>query len=361
MIQQSHGIKCHLVTHCHRYSHLRKFIYLAKGMNEKFEGLKAINRRGNIEHLSDLKGIHPYAALSTARKAFPQDLSLSTSECWNLFRVMSSVAQSSNNDDIMEDINKLRPENFFEGISYLRNADVVKYETALRKTIEKWIASPCTREFCAQVIAALSEPIEKGVASMEADHGEDSPYTLRGYQRSLLTLLSQLHSVDALPAIIFQYDRYGIERLARDLLHSLKSAEDVWKSNNKAWQDKVAEWANWQSLVNARRRREDARPKLSTSRAVEELRDAEPSPLETFDPYKPLPQFSFLLPQAKVSGQELESQIEELLERNNIPDWITDCLRRGIGIHHSGLNRRLRQLVESLFRAGTLRIVIATG
>lgn len=36
-------------------------------------------------------------------------------------------------------------------------------------------------------------------------------------------------------------------------------------------------------------------------------------------------------------------------------------LQRGIGVHHAGMNRKYRQVVEMLFRQGYLRVVIATG
>ena len=38
-----------------------------------------------------------------------------------------------------------------------------------------------------------------------------------------------------------------------------------------------------------------------------------------------------------------------------------DALTRGIGVHHAGMNRKYRQVVEMLFRKGFLRVVIATG
>ena len=91
------------------------------------------------------------------------------------------------------------------------------------------------------------------------------------------------------------------------------------------------------------------------------IRDNEGSWLESFDPETPLPQFSFQSARSKKSGQELNADLADLRRWNDIPEWIVSCLRRGIGVHHSGLNRKVRQLVETFFRAGTLRVVIATG
>ena len=37
------------------------------------------------------------------------------------------------------------------------------------------------------------------------------------------------------------------------------------------------------------------------------------------------------------------------------------ALWRGIGVHHSGLPLKYRQVVEILFRCGFLRVILATG
>lgn len=52
--------------------------------------------------------------------------------------------------------------------------------------------------------------------------------------------------------------------------------------------------------------------------------------------------------------------IEQLRFKHIKPDLI-DLLRRGVGVHHAGMNRKYRQCVEMLFRCGYLRVVIATG
>lgn len=42
-------------------------------------------------------------------------------------------------------------------------------------------------------------------------------------------------------------------------------------------------------------------------------------------------------------------------------DPLKQALQRGIGVHHSGLPTKYRQVVEILFRCGHLRLVLATG
>ena len=349
--------------HPYRYSHLRKFIYLPNNeKKEDFTGFGPTNSR--IMGLGGLTGfelLHPYAALSVATGNFPPDLALDAFDCWNLFSVMEMVARTSDRKEIILEIDKLHPKVFFNGTPCIRSADIIRYEAALRETIERWIATPSYKNIMASVTSALSGAIEKQVKVMETSYAEKSPYARDEYQQSLLPLLDRLNSADALPAIVFHYDRNGIECLAQELLASLESAERRWKNTSSAWQMKLDAWQKWQGSSKLRRKEEDKRMKLRGKGREEEIRENEGSWLDSFDPGKPFPQFSFQSVRSKIAGQELEDDLATLTKWNDIPIWMVDCLRRGIGIHHSGLNRRLRQLVETLFRGGTLRVVIATG
>ena len=48
-------------------------------------------------------------------------------------------------------------------------------------------------------------------------------------------------------------------------------------------------------------------------------------------------------------------------KKDNEEDLLVEALYRGIGVHHSGMPLKYRQIVEILFRCGYLRVVIATG
>ena len=175
-------------------------------------------------------------------------------------------------------------------------------------------------------------------------------------------MLNQLNSADALPALVFHFDRHGVECLAQEVVSALETAEKVWKDGNSSWQAKFETWQEWQGQAKLRQKQEDKLMKSKKGRTREDvIRDKEGSWFESFDPEAPLPQFSFQSARSTKSGQEIEDNIADLMQWKYFPDWMIGCLRRGIGIHHSGLNRKLRQLVETLFRAGTLRVVIATG
>jgi replicative superfamily II helicase len=61
-----------------------------------------------------------------------------------------------------------------------------------------------------------------------------------------------------------------------------------------------------------------------------------------------------------MTQEELAKHEKELIRRE-VPEYLLAGLRRGIGVHHAGLNRKYRQVCEILFRRGFLRVVIATG
>jgi superfamily II RNA helicase len=276
---------------------------------------------------------------------------------------MDKVASNSQRADIVKEVKKLQPETFFKSTPYIKNADMINYESALRQTMERWIADSSCKDLIDGVISALSGSIDRQVKVMETSHIDISPYTRDEYQKSLLPLLNQLNDADKLPALVFHYDRNGIERIAQELVTALETAENKWKAGNADWQSKVEQWRKWKNDAKTRQKREDAKLKSAKSKSLQEnaREGAEGSWLDTFDPDKPLPQFSFQSPRSKVAGQELEDDIAALTRWNDIPDFVASGLRRGIGIHHSGCNRKLRSLIETLFRAGTLRVVIATG
>ena len=145
-------------------------------------------------------------------------------------------------------------------------------------------------------------------------------------------------------------------------LLKLPRKSEVWKEGNSAWQMKCAIWQEWQGQAKIRQKQEDKVMKSIKGRSKEEMiRDKEGSWLESFNPETPLLQFSFQSARSKKLGQEVGADVTDLTRWKDIPEWMVTCLRRGIGVHHSGLNRKVRQLVETLFRAGTLRVVIAIG
>lgn len=62
-----------------------------------------------------------------------------------------------------------------------------------------------------------------------------------------------------------------------------------------------------------------------------------------------------------MSKAEVQDYIDLGTRSMDADSPLKQALRRGIGVHHSGLPTKYRQVVEILFRCGHLQVVIATG
>ncbi|KIY50109.1 hypothetical protein FISHEDRAFT_72024, partial [Fistulina hepatica ATCC 64428] len=84
----------------------------------------------------------------------------------------------------------------------------------------------------------------------------------------------------------------------------------------------------------------------------------------SFDPDAPSAGFTFANQKA-YSRNDLQDDINTLLQfvpplRGKLR-WLVGALHRGIAVHHSGMNKNYRNLIERLFRTGFIRIMISTG
>ena len=156
---------------------------------EDFTGFQSSNSRTSLASLSGIEVLHPYAALAVATGTFPPDLALDASDCWDLFSIMDSVARASKRDDVIGEVKKLRPEMFFRKAECIKSIDTIKYEAALRRVVERWIASPSCKDIMTSVTLALGGTIDKQVGIMEKSFSDKSPYARNEYQKSLLPLL----------------------------------------------------------------------------------------------------------------------------------------------------------------------------
>ncbi len=168
--------------------------------------------------------------------------------------------------------------------------------------------------------------------------------------------------------------------MAQYILETLKILEGEWRSENPRWNQKVKEWERWRDQAKTRER---VNEKLERRRKMNDKEypgqdSSEPSWQSRFNPNAPSPEFSFVGRRSSLSTSDLEKHIKDL-SWTSIPQWAFDALRRGIAVHHSGMNKHYRSLVErqgftqfiisvtnfnpfySLFRQRFVQVVIATG
>ncbi|TPX36142.1 hypothetical protein SmJEL517_g01613 [Synchytrium microbalum] len=341
-VESNRGRPYKFVHHRHRFNALRKFVYAPTEVSTKFGPLQE-----HQPNPSAFPHVHPIAALALGRSYMPEDLSLEPRDTLSLWKAM---VKSGGPMDA-----KLKPATFFAKTPSVALKEVIVYEKDLKETLLSWLNDPKLQAPYHRVIDILSDPLTDaltaGKASVQVDEDSDEFYAL------FLPLLYDLNAQNSLPAIIFNFDRNGCEVILQNIVSGLTKAETAWRATSVKYQ-RLVEKAN-EAEKNAK-----ARAKKLESMARNAGKDDDKSPADnddsvfTFDPSAPSPEFTFV--GKGISQIEFEKDIAEM-KYLALPDFIIDGLRRGVGVHHAGMNRRYRVLVENYFRLGVLRVVIATG
>ncbi|KAB8290208.1 hypothetical protein EYC80_011077 [Monilinia laxa] len=358
--QKANGSELKMIKHSTRYSDLRKFIY-EPPQTFKFEGLGDSFGLGlGLDGLQGFQAFHPIASLVDPSRGMPEDLALEPRDCLSLYKAM--VKHQSKEYSVPKSLN---PEQTLPPC--IRKADIFAWEKSLKKLLLQWMAE-CPPQF-ANVVKELTPREAEIKNDVQINSSSDSSTELidsLNLQATTLPLLYQLHKRRALPAIFFNYDRAACESIANTLLNQLVQAEKQWKKGS-AWKKLMDGYEKYQEL-KAKKGRKPAKPSKKTNqddeggskmdRMREDATDGS-SFYDLFDPSAPQADFSFADPK-RLQKEELDGFIRQL-RRKEIREDLIDLLRRGIGVHHAGMNRKYRQCVEMLFRKGFLRVVIATG
>ncbi|KAM3452066.1 hypothetical protein MY3296_004803 [Beauveria thailandica] len=373
------GRDIEMIVHTSRYSDLRKFLYRAPKNDFIFRGLlsvESLTTTGLDEGQSDEQSfgfIHPVVSLTNRNRGTIEDVTLEPRDCLSLWRCMS---RHQNEDYPIDD--KLRPERSLPAI--VKRSDVLKWGESLKKVLHEWIQDVNSPFLAVQndLGSCVSNSNVRGPSSLSAsDQGDFGiKFSVSNEKQRLVTmalpLLTDLHTRGALPGILFSYDRDFCEATAEFVLAQLERAETAWKKRSPEWAKKVADYKAWKktkSRIQVQENKTEGKKRPGRCRGQEDeemsktdmMREAsvEASKWESFDPEAPLDRFSFANGK-KIANSELKPLIERLIKANVQPKLIA-ALGRGVAVHHSGMNRNYRQIVEMLFRKGYLRVVIATG
>lgn len=142
---------------------------------------------------------------------------------------------------------------------------------------------------------------------------------------------------------MFHFDRTGCEKAAKTLLNSLEEAETAWREASPEWARIMQQWQTWKSQAKAREAQAEKMRKNRNADEEDVLSTEDPAWQQSFDPNDPSAQFSFLSP--KCSKALIEEAIDDM-RWTSTPPWALRALRRGIGLHHSGMNKHYRTTVE---------------
>lgn len=364
--QNSSGFDLTMITHQHRFSDLRKFIYQPP-KRFAFNGLPepAFATLG-LDGVDGLAFLHPIASLVNRSRGMPQDLSLEARDCLLLWQAMNRHQTKA--FPVNEDLNpKYLPQ-------VIRKTHIIDWEKQLKVLIRSWMTqeqSPFDK-----VVEELGKPIQdlsrahsyKSRPDEAPTTTEDVPLDADDMHKTTLPLLCKLQERDALPAILFNYDRAKCESICKAVMKQLMEAEAAMKRSSPAWKTKMEGYEQY--LKNkSKQAKKVVDPKkkgkvnddegMSKADKMQDAASEEVNPYANFDPDAPVEGFHF----ANIKEAEAEelAAIHRELKRRGLQPWLMESLKRGIGVHHAGMNRKYRQAVEMLFRKGFLRVVIATG
>lgn len=371
--QESMGHELVTIQHPHRYSDLRKYFYVPP-KKFVFNGLSDGRAIGNLD-LDSLPGfnyIHPVAALVDKSRGIPADLALEPRDCLLLWQAMGIVCTEAYPVPL-----SLSPEHALPAVP--RKADILEWEQGLKGLLREWMSNPASP--FDRLLRELEHTFREGkresqyiTLPSDADPSEDKLSEEDDYIRASLALLCRLHERNALPAILFNYDRHLCEEACKTIIDQLQHAETTQQKSGPKWQRKLERWEEWKeakvktsaqsakekkSKTTQKKRQDGDDDKMSKADMLREATSAEVDKWESFDPTAPIDGYHFA-DHTKVQASELEDYVKQLRYRE-IPSYLIDALGRGIGVHHAGMNRKYRQVVEILFRKRFLRVVIATG
>nr|KMM70159.1 DEAD/DEAH box helicase [Coccidioides posadasii RMSCC 3488] len=369
MTQKANGIDLTMIEHSHRYSDLRKYVYKPP-KRFLFNGLPASVPFAppGLDNAAGMAFMHPVASLVVDRlRGMPDDLTLEARDCWMLWRAMMKYQSQDFPVEKYLDPAVALP-------NVIRKVDIVHWEAKLKALLKTWIEDPkspfeMVLGDLEHSVRAASRP-EVQISSGKITTSENPRKVIaRHYLNTTLPLACSLHEQGGLPALFFNYDRSGCEDMCRHLLEQLENAEKQWKDSSSAWKDKLAGWEAWKSSeeklakknpaeAKKKGKRKDEGDGISQEDRMRETLSPETSSYELFDPTAPVDGFHFA-DLKKLTPSEFDEYAFRLRGRSD--EWLIKALRRGIGVHHAGMNRKYRQVCEMLFRKGYLRVVIATG
>jgi superfamily II RNA helicase len=343
--QKRKGFELAMITHSTRYSDLRKFIYTAPS-KFKFEGFEKLERLPLPGLDSDgtnprFSFIHPVLGIMRRDPAIIDDLNLEPRDCLQLWHAMKQVETKEfpvNPELSPERALSLTP----------KKSDVVEWEAGLKQQLRVWAASADSP------FAACQSQLEPD----EDDAGQGT--SSNSEEQSHLSLILELRSLGALPAIVFNYDRQMCEEIMDGVIEDLQQAERKYRRTDASWKRKLEEYEQWKRAATKKQPKSTLiltanMTKLDIAR---EEASREQSPFASFRPSAPIAEFS-LADMTRITQAELDAQLRPLV--GMVQERFIHGLRRGVGVHHAGMNRQYRQVVELLFRRSYLTVVVATG
>jgi ATP-dependent RNA helicase DDX60 len=150
------------------------------------------------------------------------------------------------------------------------------------------------------------------------------------------------------PALIFSFDRHQCETQAQRITSCLEDSERHWRATSPEWQIKLNAWEQYQAKAKERDRAKERvhRQQKAENEEGPSIVQEEIAWEAHFNPSDPCPEFSFAGVKINYDKSSLEEDLDSLGKWTSTPRWAIDAIKRGIAVHHSGMNKRYRNLVE---------------
>lgn len=366
--QNTKGFELEMIVHSSRYSDLRKFIHDPTPTVKEFAGLAPVERLPLPGLDSEITGgdntapflfVHPITSIVDKNRDTLNDTSLEPRDCLSLWKCMKKHQTPQYPLSTTLDPEKALPEG-------IQKSDVFKWEQRLKDQLGQWMIdtkSPfdaVRQELRGQRYSRLDNSVSQVAGSSSTRPPEKSSETWPQVSSlSVFSLVTDLRGSGALPAIFFNYDRAKCEAIVTQLFTVLVDAESHYQRTSTSWKAKLAEFETWKRARKAAEAKsahanKAVNPKSRGSRGdnndrqdkasldLSEVANLEASKWESFDPDAALPQFSFA-DATKITSEELEERLRTI-HPHSVREPFIAALRRGVGVHHAGMNRDYRQV-----------------
>eukprot|EP00741_Cyanophora_paradoxa_P011361 tig00020556_g10974.t1 len=355
-----------------RYSDLRKYVYLPPAHNPELKLAWQNQKPG------EMRVLHPCAAMSVARLlragGFPQDLSFAPDESTALYDALVRAAKTPG---LLEAkaaeaegaaLAALDPDAYFAQDRVITKARAKSFETDLKALVSRWLAAGEGHRRALQVaLDAIVGDADRAFEVLDQRAvAEGAAGTVPWLAAHYLGLLRTLRENDKLPVITFCFDRKICEVLALETGALLEAEEEWRRTNTEEGRRKVRDREAKKAAREAARKAMEKASQKMKGREMEEM--AQEGALESLaeeveeDPCDE--DLTFVKKNEGMTDSEYADFMEEVkwkLARDPRYGPLVRLLRRGIGVHHAGLNKKYREAVEILFRRKHIKVVLATG
>jgi len=395
-----------LIHHKTRWSDLQKYIYLPKTYiaDNSYEKGKMFIGCHNKDHgwKSNCVEIHPAAAVSMGmgldrRQGFPEYLNFSPNDSLKLYDAMISEAERY--PELIETMKPIHPHTFFDPL-VITKKEARDWELDLKDVLWLWISGkhkdgvkkkPLSRsyiEIARNALTHLAELPRKRIKDLEENCFEQidmkDPYSFDFVADHVTSLLIDLERRDRLPVLIFCLDQNQCELLLKRIYDNLSQAEDNDTNDNISKEDLVEERKKDKKIQKELKKIEKEIQALAKVKATRtKSRDGKDNRVDNTEQLEALEEkknkllglqpnddnfderFTFVKTGERLTDDDMFFWKRRCMRRNGVYAGGNHihirCLDRGIGIHHEKLGHQYKQLVETLFRAKHLKVVISTA